>query len=121
MFQGKESKSLLKALLRVVSTRIELFSLELSEEKNNLSQVLILTVVLGSFLVLFCIALLGLILALLWNTPYRYWFIGSCIVFFGAVALAALAGLKKLLFSRVPFEMTIEELKTDISSIKKSD
>lgn len=121
MAQAKAGKSLIKALLRVLATRVELFSLELSEEKDNLGQVLVWAVLCGAFLVMFAITVLGLLLALVWDTPYKYWYIGACIFLFAAGAAWALATLKKLIFGRVPFAMTIDELKTDINALKDRD
>lgn len=119
MAQDQENSSFLKALLRVLATRLELFSLELTDEKQNLAHVVVLTVAMSMLLILFMLSFMSLFLALLWDTPYIYWFIVICILTFGGCALGAFIKLKGLLFGRKPFEITIEELKADANAITK--
>lgn len=114
-----DNKSLLKAVLGAIATRMELFSLELSEEKHRLSQMLALTVIFSTFLILFVITVLALFLFLLWESPYRYWYIGLCILFFGAAAWSSVICLRRLLFKKIPFEFTIRELKSDVDMLSK--
>lgn len=114
-----QNKSLLKAVLAVFTTRLELFSLEFNEEKQRLSQVLAMTVIFSTFLILFVITLLALFLFLLWESPYRYWYICACILAFGLAAWAAFTCLRRLLFNKPPFELSVRELKADIDTLNQ--
>lgn len=114
-----ENTSLLKAILGAMATRLELFSLELSEEKYRLSQMLVTMVIFSTFLILFVLTILALFLFLLWESPYRYWYIGFCILIFGAAAWSSMVCLRRLLFKKVPFELSIRELKSDVDMLSK--
>lgn len=108
------------SLLSIVSTRIELFSIELSEQKERLLKVLCL-----SFGALLCLSLALLILTLtvalvFWPTEYRY------VALFVAVAVYAVAGLGMMLAvwrlltrGAAPFEATIEELRNDVAWLER--
>lgn len=114
-----QNKSLLKAVLGLIATRVELFSLELTDEKQRLSQILVVTVIFSLFLFLFAITVLALFLFLLWESSYRYWYIGACIVAFGLAAWGSSVCLRNLIFKNKPFELTIRELKSDIDTLNK--
>lgn len=114
-----QNKSLLKAVLAVISTRIELFSLELNEEKQRLSQVLAMTVIFSTFLILFVITVLALFLFLLWESPYRYWYICACILAFGIAAWGSFICLRRSIFNKLPFELSVRELKADIDTLNQ--
>lgn len=115
----EQNKSLFKAVLTVVATRLELFSLELTDEKQRLSQILATTVIFSLFLFLFVITILALFLFLLWESPYRYWYIGTCILAFGLAAWGSSVYLRRLIFNKIPFELSINELKTDIHTLNQ--
>lgn len=119
MADNTENKSLLQAVLGVIATRLELFSLELSDEKQHLSQIFALTVVFSVFLILFFITALALFLFLLWESPFRFWYIGACIIVFGLIAASSFLCLRRKIFNQIPFKMSVQELKTDIDTLNK--
>ncbi|MCB5364598.1 phage holin family protein [Pusillimonas sp. CC-YST705] len=108
------------ALLATISTRLELFSIELSEQKESIIKVMCL-----SFGALLCLALALLILTLtvalmFWHTEYRF------LALLVAVLVYAVAGVimlrivwRTLTAGPPPFEASLAELRNDMACLKR--
>src|SRR3546814_10782495 len=103
-------------LLSIVRTRLELFSLEASEQKVNL--IAILGMAFGALLFLTLAVLVFSIAVALyfWPTDQRYLALG-CLALLYAVLGAGLfwAVRRKLLVSPMPFAATVDELRRDLA------
>lgn len=101
-------------IVSMVRTRLEIFSLELAEEKSRLACLagMALAAALCLFLALLVLSLF--IAALFWDTPYRLLAIGLTAAVYG-VAGGVLVWLliDRLRKDETPFAVTIEELGRD--------
>ncbi|NYT87032.1 phage holin family protein [Pollutimonas harenae] len=107
-------------LLSIVRTRLELFSLEATEQKSQL--LVILGMAFGALLFLtLAVLVFSLTLALFfWPTEHRYLALGGLALFYAIVG----GGLfwyvrRKLLFSPMPFSATIDELRRDLALVER--
>ena len=107
------------AVLAVVGTRLELFSIELSEQKESIVKLLCL-----SFGALLCLSLALLILTLtlalfFWHTEYRYVALGVAVLVYAAAGLFMQRAVWNMLRGPLPFEASIEELRHDMACLKR--
>jgi len=103
-------------MLSIVRTRLELFSLEASEQKAQL--IVILGMAFGALLFLTLAALVfSLAVALyFWPTEQRYVALCVLAVFYTVLGVGLFWGVRrKLLFSPMPFSATIDELRRDLA------
>ena len=105
------------AVLAVLGTRLELFSIEVSEQKESIIKLLCL-----AFGALVCLALSLLILTLtlalfFWHTEYRYIALGVAVLLYAVLGLLMLRAAWKVLRGPMPFEASIAELRRDIESL----
>ena len=103
-------------LLSIVRTRLELFSLEASEQKSQL--LIVLGMAFGALLFLtLAVLVFSLTLALFfWPTEHRYLALGLLTLFYAAVGGVLLWRVRRtLLFSPMPFSATIDELRRDLA------
>jgi uncharacterized membrane protein YqjE len=108
------------ALVGLIRTRVELFGLELAEERARAGRL----AVLGGAALLFAGMLLllvnVLVLALFWD-GHRYQAIVGLIVVHGVGFAWAAAAIKTSIDSRPPmFEATIAELKADLEALNRA-
>lgn len=107
------------AVLAIVGTRLELFSIELSEQKESIVKLLCL-----SFGALLCLALALLILTLtlallFWHTEYRYLALGIAVLVYAVAGLTMLRMVWNMLRGSIPFEASIAELRHDMACLKR--
>ncbi len=110
-------KQLGETLLSIVSNRVELFTVELQEEKCRVIELLILAaaaVVFGLMSVIMVTATVIYLLPAQWR-----WIalVALCVAYLGGTLAAAVA-LKKRLQGPKPFAGTLEELKRDRECFK---
>ena len=104
----------------IVRTRLELFALELGDQKAGLLKLLALLfgALLFSTLALLVFSLL--IALFFWPTAYRYWAIGGLIVVYAGLALAmTYAIMKRLREGDMPFSATLGELGRDLQLLER--
>ncbi len=108
------------ALVAIVSTRLELFSIELAEQKEGVIKLLCL-----SFGALLCLSLALLILTLtlalaFWHTEYRYVALVVAVVVYALAGLGMLWAVWRMLTrGPIPFEASIAELRKDMACLKR--
>ncbi len=107
-------------LLSIVRTRLELFSLEASEQKSNL--IAILGMAFGALLFLTLAALVFSIAVALyfWPTDQRYLALGCLALIYAVLGVGLFwAVRRKLLFSAMPFSATVDELRRDLALVER--
>jgi len=109
-------------LLQALTTRVELFGLELQQAKEGLPRLLALWVV-GLMAVLFALALLTLlIIVLAWDTTYRDWVVLALCVTYAVIGASLLWRVHQRILAGGlnPFAVTIEELQRDVRCLAQS-
>ncbi|MEO6958984.1 MAG: phage holin family protein, partial [Burkholderiaceae bacterium] len=107
-------------LVSIVRTRIELFSLEASEQKGHLIK--LVCMVLGGvlFLTLAIVALSLLVVLCFWSTEYRYLALWLLVLFYVVLGLGLLLAVRRALISEpAPFAATLDELRRDMATIDR--
>lgn len=107
-------------LVSIVRTRIELFSLEASEQKGRLIK--LICMVLGGvlFLALAVVALSLLVALYFWSTEYRYLALWLLVLFYVVLGLGLLLTVRRALISEPgPFAATLDELRRDMAVIDR--
>jgi hypothetical protein len=112
-------RSIGPSIIGLLRTRLELFGIELAEEKERAAQL----AVLGALALLFAgLALLMvnvLVLALFWDS-HRFLAIAGLIVAYGGLALLCVSRLQAAIAARPPmFEATLAELKADVEALSR--
>lgn len=108
------------ALLAIVSTRLELFSIELSEQKESVIKLLCL-----SFGALLCLTLALLVLTLtvallFWHTEYRYLALLVAVLLYAVAGLSMLRVVWRMLTQGgMPFEASLAELRNDLANLER--
>ncbi len=111
---------LASTLASIVGTRLELFSLELAEQRVRLIKVMCLT--LGAVV---CLVLALLVVSLLvalyfWPTEHRYLALGLLALLYLLVGLGLFGWVRKELCANpVPFEATLDELQRDLALVNR--
>jgi uncharacterized membrane protein YqjE len=114
-------RRLFVTLLAVAQNRVELFAVEVEEERER---VLALLLVTALFVLFTTLAIVLLTLAIVWFVPagFRGWTMLGFAGVYGSVAAWLLLGLRKSLAeSERPFAQTTAELEKDLSWIKPSE
>ncbi|WP_455925037.1 phage holin family protein [Pseudomonas putida] len=110
---GPSSRRLGAALLGLLHSHVELFGIELQEQKSRTLSLLLFAGLALVFALLALVALSGLILILLWDNYRMQGMIGLCIFYLLAGLFCALR-LKSAIFDESsPFHGTLEELAND--------
>ncbi|HAB01845.1 MAG TPA: hypothetical protein DCE25_02510 [Pseudomonas sp.] len=113
MGTGATGKRLGAALLGLLHSHIELFGIELQEQKGRTLRLLLFAGLALVFALLLLTALSGLLLVLLWDS-YRLAGIAGLCVFYSLAALYCGMRLKSAVFDESsPFSSTLEELAKD--------
>ena len=111
----------LDAALSTVQNRVELFALELQEEKSWLLS----TLLWAAAMVFFCgLAIIFVVAAIVYLAPavWRPWILVGVAVVFVWLAINSIAGLRRSLRDkRPPLSDTMSELKKDIEWIRSRD
>ncbi|WP_422416629.1 phage holin family protein [Pseudomonas sp. GZD-222] len=107
------SKRLGAAVLGLLHGHVELFGIELQEQKARTLSLLLFAGLALVFALLLLIALSALVLVLLWDSYRLAGVIGLC-VFYGLAALFCALRLKAAVYDESsPFSSTLEELAKD--------
>lgn len=110
---GSSSRRLGAAILGLLHGHVELFGIELQEQKARTLNLLLFAGLALVFALLLLTALSALLLVLLWDTYRLAGIIGLC-VFYGAAALFCGVRLKAAVHDELsPFRGTLEELAKD--------
>ncbi len=110
---GPSSRRLGAALLGLLHSHVELFGIELQEQKSRTVSLLLFAGLALVFALLALVALSGLILILLWDNYRMQGMIGLCIFYLLAGVFCAMR-LKAAVFDESsPFSGTLEELAND--------
>ena len=110
---GASSKRLGAAVLGLLHGHVELFGIELQEQKARTLSLLLFAGLALVFALLLLVALSALVLVLLWDSYRLAGVIGLC-VFYGVAALYCGLRLKAAVFDESsPFSSTLEELAND--------
>ncbi|MCW2270521.1 hypothetical protein D3C77_38260 [compost metagenome] len=110
---GASSKRLGAAVLGLLHGHVELFGIELQEQKARTLSLLLFAGLALVFALLLLVALSALVLVLLWDSYRLAGVIGLC-VFYGVAALYCGLRLKAAVYDESsPFSSTLEELAKD--------
>lgn len=110
---GASSKRLGAAVLGLLHGHVELFGIELQEQKARTLSLLLFAGLALVFALLLLVALSALVLVLLWDSYRLAGVIGLC-VFYGLAALFCALRLKAAVYDESsPFSSTLEELAKD--------
>jgi len=110
---GSSSRRLGAAILGLLHGHVELFGIELQEQKARTLSLLLFAGLALVFALLLLTALSALLLVLLWDTYRLAGIIGLC-VFYGAAALFCGLRLKAAVHDeQSPFSATLEEIAKD--------
>ena len=110
---GPSSKRLGAAVLGLLHGHVELFGIELQEQKARTLSLLLFAGLALVFALLLLTALSGLVLVMLWDSYRLAGIVGLC-VFYGLAALFCGLRLKAAMFDESsPFSSTLEELAKD--------
>lgn len=100
--------------LSAVRTRLELFSLEASEQKSHLVKVLGLAFAALLFLTLALLVFSIAVALYFWPTEQRYLALGLLALLYGVLGVGFLYAVRhSLLHDPMPFSATLEELQRD--------
>lgn len=110
----QSASALIAALVQLVHNRVELFGLELAQEKDRGLRLFTQAAIAAIFLLLSAVVLTILFVAFFWETPYRLWALGLLGLGYGLVGSVMLLRAK-LSMERYhhAFTATIEELRRD--------
>ena len=101
-------------LVAMLHTRLELFSVELAQEKSRLFCLLGMACAALLFLVFALLVFSLFVVALFWDTDHRFLVIGLLAGFYALAGLALLAVVRyRLKTGATPFGATIDELGSD--------
>jgi uncharacterized membrane protein YqjE len=105
---------LFAALVQLVQNRVELFGLELAQEKDRGLRLFTQAAIAAIFILLSAVVLTILFVAFFWETPYRLWALGLLGLGYGLVGLVMLVRVKTSMASyKHAFIATVEELQRD--------
>jgi uncharacterized membrane protein YqjE len=112
-------RSIGPSIIGLLRTRLELFGIELAEEKGRAAQLAVLGALALLFAGLGLLMVNVLVLALFWDT-HRFLAIAGLIVAYGGLALLCVSRLQSALAARPPmFEATLAELKADVEALSR--
>lgn len=103
----------------LLKTRLELLTLELSEEKDRLLSVLLFGAVGLLFLHLALMVVAVLVGLFFWDTEYRYLAMAILVLVYVLVGVGCLLLMKKQLgLAATPFSATVDALKDDAAALR---
>ena len=110
---SSSSRRLGAAFLGLLHSHVELFGIELQEQKSRTLSLFLFAGLALVFALLLLVGLSALVLILLWDTYRLAGIIGLC-VFYSLAALLCALRLKAAIFDESsPFNATLEELAND--------
>lgn len=112
-------RSIGPALISLLRTRLELFGIELAEEKTRAAELAILGALAFTFGALALLMLNVLVLAWFWDS-HRYVAIIGLVAVYAAGSLLCVSRLAAMIRARPPmFEATMAELKSDLEAFNR--
>ncbi len=109
--------SISSGLISLVRTRLEIFGLELAEEKTRLIKVLALAFAALLFLALALLVFSILVAVMFWPTEDRYLALGALAAVYGLIGLVLVLKLRsELVDGPAPFNVTVRELSRDVTT-----
>lgn len=107
-------------LLSVIRTRLELFSLEASEQKARLIKVLGMAFGALLFLTLALLVFSIAVALYFWPTEQRYLALGLLALLYGVAGVGLLYAVRRsLLHEPMPFAATLDELQRDMTLFER--
>ncbi len=102
-------------LVSMLRTRVELFSLEVAEQKHRLFSMAAMLLAAGLFLLLAVVVASFLVIAFFWPTEYRYWAIGLLSLTYAVAGIVLIwVVCHRIKTESAPFAATLEELHRDL-------
>lgn len=102
-------------LVSMLRTRVELFSLEVAEQKHRLFSMAAMLLAAGLFLLLAVVVASFLVIAFFWPTEYRYWAIGLLSLAYAVAGIVLIwVVCHRIKTESAPFAATLEELHRDL-------
>ncbi len=109
-----------QTLVAILATRLELFAIELNEEKGDLIRLLVWVAAAMFFGVLAIIVLTFLLILLFWPTEWRYWAFAVILIIYGGISLYCVRRVvARLTHGPVPFQASLDELRKDLQLIQR--
>ena len=103
------------SIVQLVHNRVELFGLELAQEKDRGLRLFTQAAIAAIFLLLSGAVLTFLFAAFFWETPYRLWVLAALGLGYGLIGLVMLLRAKSHMASfQHAFSATVEELSRDV-------
>lgn len=113
-------RSTADAALELVQVRLELLGNELEEQKVRMTEGLFLALLGAMFLALSVMLACGFVLALFWDSSYRYWAFGVMLAAVLLVGLALVrAGGDRLRTGGAMFQASVDELRQDRETLSR--
>lgn len=107
-------------VMSIICTRLELFSLEASEQKARLVKALSMAFAALLFLTLALLVFSIAVALYFWPTDQRYLALGLLALLYGLVGIGFFWMLRReLLFEPMPFSVTLSELKRDMAMVER--
>jgi len=112
--------NLSEALLSIVRTRLEIFSIELAEQKSRLVLVLGMAFAALLFLTLALLVFSIAVALYFWPTEARYTALGVLALLYALLGSGFLWWVRRaLLHGPAPFEITLQELQRDFGMVDR--
>ncbi|HLR28994.1 MAG TPA: phage holin family protein [Paenalcaligenes sp.] len=109
-----------QTLVAILATRLELFAIELSEEKSAFIRMLVWVAAAMFFGVLAIIVLTFLLILLFWPTEWRYWAFAAILIIYSGLSLYFVRKvMMRLTRGPVPFQASLDELRQDLQLIQR--
>lgn len=110
----QSASALFAALIKLAQNRVELFGLELAQEKDRGLRLFTQAAIAAIFLLLSAVVLTILFVAFFWETPYRLWALGILGLGYGLIGLIMLMRAKSSVSTyQHAFTATLDELQRD--------
>jgi len=108
------------AFAELISTRLELFSLEAAEQKSHLLALLAFGIGAAVFVLLAIVVFTVAVAMAVWPTEHRYFALVLLAAGYAAIGLALLFKVRKSLREApLPFQATRDELRRDIHMLRQ--
>ena len=111
----QSASELAGSIVQLVHNRVELFGLELAQEKDRSLRLFTQAAIAAIFLLLSTAVLTFLCVAFFWETPYRLWVLAALGLGYGLIGLVILLRAKSHMASfQHAFSASVDELRRDV-------
>ncbi|MDP4589738.1 MAG: phage holin family protein [Burkholderiaceae bacterium] len=111
----QSASELAGSIVQLVHNRVELFGLELAQEKDRGLRLFTQAAIAAIFLLLSAAVLTFLCAAFFWETPHRLWVLAALGLGYGLIGLVMLLRAKSHMASyQHAFSATVDELRRDV-------